>query len=406
MRFSKSNAFIVACCSLVAAHALSLFDTAPVVGLPESHAVKYSASVRVGYDDNMYCEPKPVEGEYVGANVRATFADYESVDKLSYDLKLGFTRYFKDSENISIYHDESRSRKLYSDCSLSASITHAFSSRSTYTVQVMVSYMPEPDYANAISSSRRQGDVLNWSLSNAYSEAIDSRWSWGANASYSGNLYGESANAYDDRQYVGCGGSLSYRESQLVTYNVSLDYRYDMRDFGYNASNFILSTGASMALDPVSSMHIQLGVQNKYIRNEAVWSPNIRAGYNRRVTEGVSVRAYLSLANENVDTYSFAGNYLSDLALRAGVNCVYRLSPDVSFVCGIAFIRSSYSRGTDRLADYDTYTFTPSVEMRYKFAQDLEGSIRYAYSTSDRDGTTADYSYDRNNISASLKYTF
>lgn len=385
----------------VNAEAISLYDTAPSVGLPESHAVKYNVNGRLGYDTNPNSSSSGRDDGaslYVSAGVGASFADFESVDKISYNLNLGATRYLTSSE--------SGGREMYANCGLSASMVHAFSARSTYTAGLNVSYSPEPDYASGISSARRQGDCLNWSFSNSYNQSIDSRWSWNVNAGYSGNIYSETEYQNDDRQYVNTGVGLNYRASELLSYNTNLSYRYDMRKEGYNSNNLTWTVGFSRSLDPVSSCSGSIGLQTKQIHNDTILTPNLNLGYNRKVAEGLSVNTYLTLSNENVDTYRGVGaNYLSDVTWRLGVNCSYTLSPDVSFSFGVSLMRSTYTEGTGRLKDETNTTLNPTLGMSYRFSERLTGSINYRYTWYDTDRQGSD-GYTRHNISTGLQYSF
>ncbi len=105
--------------------AISLYDTAPVVGLPVSHAARYSAYARLGYDDNINASYVDKSSSlYVNAGFSGSFADHESVDKVTYSFNLGATRYLSAGD--------SQGQKMYSDSNLSASLVHAFSARSTY----------------------------------------------------------------------------------------------------------------------------------------------------------------------------------------------------------------------------------------------------------------------------------
>ena len=385
----------------VNAVAISLYDTAPTVGLPQSHAIKYNTYVRLGYDTNVNAASRSQSesaSTYVSVGGGASFSDYESVDKLTYNLNLGATRYLG-SVGAS-------DQKMTSDCSASVSFVHAFSARSTYSLSTSVSYSPEPDYASGISSSRRQGDCLNWSLSNSYNQSIDARWSWHVNAGYSGNIYQEKAYQNDDRQYLNTGAGLSYRASELLSYNANLSYRFDMRETGYDSDNVTASLGFNRSLDPVSSCSGSLGLQSKFVNGETILTPNLQLGYNRRVAEGFSANMYVNLSNENVDTYRGVGaNYLSDVTWRVGANCSYTLSPDVSFSFGVSVMRSSYSKGTGRLQDETNTTITPNVGMSYRFSDDLMGSINYQYTWYDTDRRGSE-GYTRHNISTGLTYSF
>jgi len=200
---------------------------------------------------------------------------------------------------------------------------------------------------------------------------------------------------------------LNYRSSELLSYNVNFSYRYDMRDAGYNSDNLTASVGFSRSLDPVSSCSGSIGLQTKYVHNDTLLTPTLNLGYNRRVSEGFNANVYVALSNENVDTYRGVGaNYLSDVTWRVGANCSYRLSPDVSFSFGLSLMRSSYSKGTGRLADETNTTITPSVGMSYHFSEDLVGSLNYQYTWYDTDRQGGNDGYDRHNISAGLTYSF
>lgn len=379
--------------------AISLYDTAPVVGLPQSHAIKYNVHTSVGYDTNQSSNRGSDDSScYVNAGFGASYADFESVNKISYSFNLGMSHYFTSSGN--------GGSKNHADCGLSASMVHALGGSSTYSASLHLSYSPEPDYANGISSAHRHGDCLNWSFSNSYNESIDGRWSWNASAGYSGNIYGESEYSGDDRQYVSGSLGLSYRASELLSYTASMSYRFDMRKKGYDSENVTASLGFNRSLSPVSSCSGTLGLQTKMVHNKTILTPNLNLGYNRTVSEGLSVNTFLSLSNENVDTYrGFGANYLSDVTWRFGSTCSYRLSPDVSFTFGLTYMQSNYSKGTGRLQDETNHTIMPSVGMSYCFTQTLTGNINYQYTWYESD-RTGDDGYSRHNISAGLQYSF
>ncbi len=383
------------------ASAISLYDTAPMVGLPESHTAKYSMYARVGYDSNMDTQHSDETGSaFVKAGLSASFADYESVDKISYRFNLGMTHYFTNED-----YRKGSGKKDFADMGLTGTIVHAFNSRSTYSAALNLSYSPEPDYASGISAARRQGECFNWSFNNSYNQAIDSRWSWNINAGYSGVLYSETEYQSDDRQYWTAGAGLVYRASELLSYNIRFSYKNDQRDYGYNSDNMTLMVGFDRAIDPVSSCSVSVGVQEKFIRNKEIMSPNIRLGYNRKAAEGFSVNSYAVLSNENVDTYRGGNhNYLSDLTWRVGVDGVYTLSPDVSFTFGISVMWAEYSEGTFGMEDETNVSYRPHVGMNYRFTENLMGNINYEYTFYDADREKGDYT--RHVISTGLTYTF
>ncbi len=394
MKCSFLKALVFAGVCTPAAYALSLYDTAPPIGLPESHAVRYGVHINMGYDDNLNSSDTDRNGgSFVNFGVSASYADHESVTNLSYSAHIGGT----------LYDDKANgtNQRLFSDMSLSARMSHSFSPGSSYSLSASLSYKPEPDYENGISAARAQGDCLNWSLSNSYSQSIDARWSWTVSAGYSGNIYGENAYQHDDRQYISGGVSLNYRYSSLTSYSVSTNYRYDYRRMGFDSENVYINASMNTSLSPVSSMSLSLGTQTKFINGASDFYPNLRLGYNRSLTAGLSMSAYVSYDNENVDTYGGHGDYLSNATWRVGMTSSYRLSPIVSFNFDVSLINAVYENGTNGLQDRDRMTWTASAGMSYMFTRTLSGNIRYTYTKQ-----TGYFDYYRNVVSAGLSYSF
>ncbi len=383
--------------------ALSLYDTAPAIGLPVSQAVKYSLTARVGYNDNINSDYQGKQRSvYTGANLGASYADYESSTKAHYNASLGATYYFKRAY--------SSNQKWFSDTRVSGGLTHSFSDRCTNNLQASLSYQPEPDYSNGMSASRAQGDCFNWSLNDSITRSIDSRWNWSLNASYTGNFYTKKVYEYDDRQYIHGGARLSVRTSELVSYSLNLSYRKDLKKsgYGYNSDNFYATLGTNRSLTPYSSMSLDMGVQQKYIHSEKIWTPTLRAGYNRKVMEGFSLNFYASLDNENVDTYRGAlGNYLSDPTWRVGFNGSYTWSPDLSLTFGCSYYSSNYKRGEGRLEDSNSYTFNPTIGTSFRITDSLRGNLHYTYTLSNSTYSYGrNHKYYRNNVTFSTTYTF
>ena len=384
--------------------AMSLYDTAPAIGLPVSEAVKYTLSAKVGYDDNInstYRSKTP--SVYTGANLGASYSDFESTTKTHYNASLGATYYFKRAY--------STNHKWFSNTSVSGGISHSFSDRCTYNLNASVRYQPEPDYANGMSSSRGQGDCFNWSLSNAVTRSIDTRWNWSLNASYSGNYYAERTYQYDDRQYLNGSATLSVKTSELVSYNLSLTYRYDMKKsgYGYNSNNFYATLGTSRSLTPYSSMNVNIGLQQKRIHQKKIWTPTARVGYNRKVMEGFSISLYGSLDNENVDTYRGSlGSYLSNPCVRVGFSGSYTWSPDLSLTFGCSYYTSEYTRGEGGMRSYNRYSINPQVGATFRITDKIRGSISYTHtiSNSSYGYYGSGNKYHRNNVAFSATYTF
>lgn len=377
----------------------SLYDAAPIIGLPESHAARYGVYVNAGYDDNLNNSATNKEsGGFVRYGLTAAYADNESATKKSFDARLGGQLYNKTANGT----DE----RNFCDMSFSGRLTHAFSAESQYVGSASFTYTPEPDYSNGISAANNQGDCLSWHIGNAYSRTIDCRWSWTANVSYNGNVYTDSDYEYDDRTYLSCGLSLHYRNDSRTTYSLNSTWRREMRNEGYDSDSWFTNVSVSHSLSPTDSLSFAVGVQAKFIDGNTDLYPTLDFSYRRVLTEGLSARAYVRFSNENIDTFVRAGstNYLSNETWRFGGSLNYVLTPMVSFNVDASVLAAAYSKGTNNAPDYDRSTWTLGAGMTYKFTNNLSGNVRYTYVHGD---TYRAYdTYDRNTISAGLNYTF
>lgn len=387
-----------------AASALSLYDTAPNVGLPESQAARYDFSVSGGFDTNPRGSTNKNQknsSAYVQANLHTSFADEESLDHLKYDLRLGGTHYLNTQNE--------GERKYYSDCNADVSLTHAFSSSSRYSLSAHISYLPEPGYDNGFSSAGMRGDTLSWSMYHSYSEALDDRWSWNAGLTLSGTKYEEKSYSVDDRQYYGGNLGVNYRESDRITYTISSTYRDELRSHGFGSQSVFLTGGAQYALDPVSSASATVGVQGKMMNHRNTMNPTLDLGYRRRVSDGLSLNAYVKYSDENVDNYSSyaATSYRSTATWRAGVYGTYALSPDVSYIFRMQVMQSQYRKPTsDRLKPATRYTLNPSVRMNYHFTPSLTGTLSANYTFYHYERGEMKSMYNKWQFSAGLVYRF
>lgn len=399
-----SELIAVAISTAPLASAFSLYDTAPMVGVPESQAVQYSVSMKGGYDTNPQgttSKKNRDAGCFVNASLNASYADVESVDKLSYSVRLGGTRYLGTQEKSG--------REYYGDCSADVALMHAFSTMSRYTGRLHVSYMPEPGYDNGISSAGMQGDTLSWSMDNGYSEAIDARWSWNLGANLSGTKYEEATYSYDDRQYYSGSFGVNYRESDRMTYTSSLTYREELRDTGMDSQSAFGTVGCQYALDPVSMVSASVGAQCKMMEHKNTVNPTLDLGYRRRVTDGLSVNGYVKYSDENVDNYnvSYASSYRTGATWRMGAYGTYVLSPDVSYEFRLQFMQTEYRKPTDsRMACASRYTVKPSLSMNYNFTPSVMGTLTAEYTNYHYKRGEKTSQYNRWQLSAALRYKF
>lgn len=399
------RSLVVAAVTAPTVSAFSLYDTAPVVGLAESQPAKYFASMSVGYDTRPGGSSNSGRNNqggamFVSGSLSSTYSDVESVDKLSYSARVGGTRYVGGSGV--------GGQRYSANCGADVSMTHAFDAMSRYSGHLSLSYQPEPGYDNGVSSQGLRGDSLTWVLGNTYSSALDARWSWNTGVNYSGTQYEQKTSRTDDRQYVSGNVGLHYKESDLLTYTSNISYREEMRSYGMNSKSAFGTVGLQRALDTVSSCSASVGVQMKMMGGETHPYPTFDVGYRRRVTDGLSMNAYVKYSNENVDNYSVstASSYKSSAAWRFGMYGTYVLSPDVSFETGIQSMYTAYRRNPNpSMPDYNRYSYSGSVSMNYNFSPDVQGRLTVEYSKY-YDGRSSASSYNRMQYSAGLRYRF
>lgn len=380
-----------------AAAAFSLFDGAPLVGVPESYAVRYNAYLNVGYDDNVHQRPRDEEsGEFVRFGVGASYADYESVTRLSYNARVGAQLYNKDANGT----DE----RMFTDVALTASFSRNFGKGSVFSSQLSFSHTPEPEYAGYYTNVGVHSSETRWSLSNVYSQAIDERWSWNVSLAYSGCLYGNDEYYSDDRQYLTPGIGLTYKASERTTYGVSARYSYEFCEVATNSESAYLTANMSHALSPVSSFSLSAGAQYKMVDSWGELYPNLHASYRRVLAEGLSANAYVSFANENVNSASRYSNneYRSVETWRMGVSCSYAYSHRVTFGVSAGLYSADYSEGTNS-DGYKREEWFVGCSMSYKLTESVSASIGYDYRTGDcYNGET----FARNRVTTGLNYTF
>lgn len=371
--------------------------------MPLSQNARYFVSMRGGFDTNPQGTTDKKEkksGCFVNAALSSTFADMESTDRLRYTARLGGTRYLGTS---------SAGRRYFGDCSVDASMVHAFSAMSRYSGSLHVSYMPEPGYDNGYSSAGMQGDTFSWNFDNVYSEAIDARWSWNVGFNLSGTQYEKNTYSNDDRQYYSVSAGLNYRESDRLTYISSVSYRDEARSHGMESQSAFCSAGAQYALDSVSSATVSVGAQCKMMDGRSTMNPTLDLGYRRRVSDGLSMNAYIKYSDENVDNYNSSSNssYRSCATWRAGAYGAYTLSPDVSFVFQMQVMETLYRKPTGpKLRSASRYTVKPTLSMNYNFTPSVSGTLsaEYTYYHYERGGKAS--MYTRWQYSAGISYNF
>lgn len=397
--FYKS--LLVCAASATVGGAFSLYDSAPMVGLPESYNVRYNASLGVGYDSNVnWSDGNEDSSPYVSASVGARYADMESVNKLSYDVRLGIRHYTGLDNN-------STTAETRGDCKVGFNMVHAFDSANSLSSSLYATYSPQPDYADGYSPMYSVGDMLTVSQSNVYTHALDARWSLNGSVSFQMVRYMESIERNDDRYYITGGVGAQYRESSIMTYKVNLSYSRELRSKGLDSDRYVLTVGFQRALDPFSSCGADVGIAARVYNQETVWSPCFNFSYRRKLTEGLNARVYISYADENTGSYQASQTYLKNRTMRFGSSFDYVLSPDVTYSFGAAYIVTERSDATLGARGYDSDKYEISAGINYAFTQQLRGYIKAAYSVlSQQYEGSSEASPKRWDVSTGVTYSF
>ncbi len=382
--------------SFSSVYALSLYDTAPAIGLAQNSALKYTASASLGYDSNINGSAKNKDAcMFTRFGLGASSSDNDAMTRITWSGRVGGTIYTKRADGTN--------DKVFADINFALSMSHTINSFSSNNLNLRFSISPELDYSNGISGANREGDRLNWSVTDTYTRKLDAKKNLSFSLCYSGNIYLSDAYDIDDREYVSAGTTLSFKESKLTTYSAIANFQYDIRRFGPDSQNIYILGGVQRVLSEVSSVGVKLGAQVKFIDGGVDLYPNLKFSYRRQVIEGLSFSAYASLENENIDTYSYTGaNYNSDMAWRLGGNLTQKLNSRMSLVGGYSIIYSQYSESTRGYADRDEATYNAYAALNYLVSESLTASLRYSYTIANKDAGD----YDRNMITGSLSYSF
>lgn len=399
MKLSVYALVLCAGLSLSTAQAFSLYDVAPQVGLTADQDIKYSAYVSLGIDDNVNGSPSDKqESIYTRFGMNATKSLSDSRRSISWNASVGGTLYSETADST----DDS----VFADISLALTLKHVIDEKSSNTLNMRLSITPESDYSNGISSANREGDSLNWNLSDQYSRQLDSRKSMVLSAGYSGNIYLNDMYKVDDREYLTCSGTLRYQQSTLTSYSLSLSSQFDFRRYGFDSENVYMTAGMQKTLDAYSSIGVTLGAQLKFIDGDTGLYPTFNFAYRRKFSKGISASAYIGLKNENIDTYTYSSgggvNYLSDMSWRIGGNLSKPFSDKITGNTGCSIILAQYRDGTNSGSDRDESTYNLYLGATYKINNSTNFSLRYSYTIAEKD--TGDY--DRNLISGTLTYSF
>ncbi len=401
MKITQKILAILGLTATSSVYGFTLYDAAPSLDLPEAHALRYTASISVGYDTNVDDARTNERGSTkVSASFGGSYSKVESVLTASYNFNIGGTYYLEQAEGTDNH--------LFSNSSFGANVSYQLDSRSNVSLSTNITYTPDIDYGNTISSPTSQGDVLFWSVVATGTHTISPLTSFSISMETSGVEYAEDRYNIDDRNYVGVNSSLTYAYTPLTNLSFNVSGRYDFRDFGIDSENLYMTLGLSSRLSPVSSISVNAGVQTKFIENQTDFSPNIRISYNHKMYNEDSMAFYVSFDNENVGTARYAGStgdilsYLSNAAIRLGMTYTKRFSADWSGNASVEYYGADYSDGQGSLQDESRNNIFVRAGVSYKMTDSVTLSLNYTFTDANEDAG----GYQRHSIYASTGYSF
>lgn len=391
---------------LISTHAYgqSLYSLAGPIGLEESLPLKWTFSVAGGYDDNVNAtHANQQESAFISTDIGASLANYDAMTQYAFSVKIGGIFYLKDLEG--------NTNQSLSNSSLSANLSHSFDQTLRYNGAVSLAWQPEPNYANGIANSRRDGEYFYAYLSSSVSKAWTTRYSTTAGMNMSTLQYQEESAEIDNRDYLNLNFDNRYKWTERLA--VSLNWRgsYCERQYGNDElSNFLLF-GAEYAVAQYTSATLRVGPQFKKVQSyDTKTYPSMEFGLNHRVSDRFSLGAFIRYSNEATNTYlpTTGASYYSNETWRLGIDSTMQLTHRVRLNAGVNLISSDYSRpSTGATKDTTTLTFNATCGVNFMLTNVLSLSAHYAYTNGSYSGY--DYvmpSYNRNVFSFGLNYSF
>lgn len=388
----------------VQAYGQSLYTLAGPVGLEESLPLKWSFNVAGGYDDNVNAtNSNQQESAFISTDVGASLSNYDSITQYSFDIKLGGIFYLKDLSG-----DTNQS---LSNSTLAASLSHSFDQTLRYNGSISLAWQPEPNYANGIANSRRDGDYLYGYASSALSKAWDSRYSTTVGANVSTIQYQEDSAKSDNRDYFGLNLSNRYKWTERMAVSINWDGSYCHREYGNSElSNFVLF-GVEYAVAQYTSATLRVGPQFKNVQHFGTSTyPSAEFGLNHQMADRLTLGMFIRYSNEATNTFlpGTGTNYGSNETWRLGFTGTYKLTHRVTLNTGINLISSDYSKADNSYTpDTNTLTFNATAGITMMLTNVLSLTANYSYTNGSYSGYNFPMpSYNRNVFSFGLSYSF
>ena len=386
------------------ASAQNLYDLAAPVSLHDSVPLKWTASVNIGYDDNVNAVSRSNQfhqsSAFTSVNIGASMSDVDSRTQLSFNGNAGGI----------FYLDKMRfgSNQVLSNTNFSSVLTHIIDPTLRYSATLNLAYQPEPDYQSGVTSPRRMGDYFQAYFSNNISKAWSNRLSTISGFTLSMLDYQESLSSTEDNSNFGLNHTFRFKWNTRAATLLEWRGNYTDRKYGYDSfSNFVLG-GVEYALDKYTNATLKLGPQFKHISGRGTrTSLSVEGAVDRMVTSRIACGIFVRLADESTETYSYGQSYESNLATRIGVRGSYRFNPAWTLSGDINLIRSDFSNGEGIYTpDRTETTWNFSTHLNCTLSRQWSAQLTYSFTNGQYSGGLSRPSYVRNVFTLGTTYNF
>ena len=386
---------LLAIASVSVASAQGLFSTSSDSTLTDQSAVRTTASIRVGYDDNLNPIGSEDQGEesspFISANLRTSYAEVRSNASLSAYADLGFITYFEDD----IADDN-----IVPVTNLGLSLGYSLNDRIKLSSNNTLTHGLEPDYERSFANDRRAGQFTSYST---YNE-IGVRWSQRFGTKHGFGIQGaEYERAQGDYQHISFRNSLRYRLNDRTVLKGA--YTFGLRpDTDTNSHRYVV--GFEHSLSERTGVDFSIG-GNTLVRDNGFDRTTVfvNGAVSHTASDRLNFRGYVRYGLDDIFTNLGDDIFEARETLRLGLNFNYTLNRKVSYNGGISAVSTNYIESTTNGSDQNTWLYNINLGMRYSLSDNLTATFNYNFTQSLSDDIDV-FEYKRNRYSVGLEYAF
>ncbi len=386
---------LLAIASVSVASAQGLFSTSSDSTLTDQSAIRTTASLQFGYDDNLNPIGSEVQGEessaFISANLRASYAEVRSNASLSAYADLGVISYFEDD----IADDN-----IVPVINLGVTLGYSLNDRIQLSSNNFVTHGLEPDYERSFANDRRSGQFTSYST---YNE-IGVRWSQRFGTKHGFGIQGaEYERAQGDYQHISFRNELRYRLNDRTVLKGA--YTFGLRpDTDTNFHRY--EVGFEHSLSERTGIDFTIGGntidRDNGFNRTALF---VNGAVSHTASDRLNFRGYVRYGIDDIFLNLGNDTFQARETLRLGLNFNYTLNQKVSYHGGISVISTDYIESTTNGSDQNTWLYNINLGMSYSLSSKLSATLNYNFTQSLSDDI-AGFEYKRNRYSLGLQYAF